>query len=409
MGARNELRNLWNKGKYTLEIRSLLRYYHTPSELNAKTTNQSLNLNHFYTDNSFSFLKKKGYLTQRYTTGVTGQASNIKNGYSIYFTPTWQTDINKWQGTFSTPLSWTEYIHGNFSRPSINPSLSLRYKYNYAWRFWMHGSFRESYGGITDFHNTPYQTDYLHTVWKSGTLSIQRQQVYSLYAEYKNVVNEFFATLSLNHNRNWSNHIYEQLFQNEQVILASRNLSTQSNGWTLNGAISKGVYDWRLKASLSYQLSTYKSEQLSSGERLPYKSKQIKLEPKISWNPWKPFDINYEGSIRYGGTNIGQATRLEPLLNVVQKLNLYYNFTLIEIGFTADHYYNDVSKSKSINAFLIDASLQWRSGSWQVNVTANNLLNKKQYSYTQYNSLQSYTSWINIRGREFWASARYRF
>lgn len=409
MGVRNELRNLWNKGKYTLEVRSLLRYYHTPSELNVQSTTQSLNLNHFYTDNSFSILKKRGSLTQRYAVGATGQTSNLKNGYSLYFTPSWQADINNWQGTFSAPVTWTEYFNTSFSRPSVNPSLSLRYKYNYAWRFWLYGKYQESYGSITDFYQTAYQTDYRNTIWGSGTLSIQRQQLYSVYAEYKNTIKEFFATLSISHNRNWSNQTYEQLFQDEQVILASRNSSVKSSGWTVSGAISKGIYDWHLKASLNYQLGEYKSEQLSKGERLPYKSKHIKLEPKISWNPWKPFDLNYESSIRYGGTNIGHSTRLSPLLNVVQKLNLYYNFTFIELGFTAEHYYNDVSSEKSVNAFFLDASLQWKSGSWQVNVSANNLLNKKQYEYTQYSSLQSYTSWINIRGRECWVSVRYRF
>lgn len=408
-GARNELRNLWNKGEYTLEVRSLLRYHHIPSELNVKSIRQSLTLNHFYTDNSFAFMKKSGCLTQRYTAGATGQAGNIKNGYSVYFAPTWQTDINKWQSTFSAPLRWTTYTNGHFSRPSVNPSFSLRYKYNYAWRFWLSGRYQESYGDITDFYTTPYQTDYRNVVWKSGTLSIQRQQLYAIYAEYKNTINEFFATLSVNHNRNWSNQIYEQLFQSGQIILASRNSSTRSAGWTINGAVSKGVYDWRLKASLNYQLGKYESEQLSNGERLPYKSQYIRLEPKINWNPWKPFDINYESSIRYGSTDIGRSTQLKPLLNVVQKLNLFYNFTLIELGLTAEHYYNDISNEKSVNAFLVDASLRWKSGSWQINLEAHNLLNKKQYGYTQYNSLQSYTSWINIRGREFWASARYRF
>lgn len=406
IGIKNEWRNLWNKGKYTLEVRSLLRFNHLPSRLTVNDEEQKLNLNHFYTDNSFSFLKKKGDFTQQYTAGVTAQSSNIKNGYSTYITPTWQLNLNKWRGTLTVPLRYSRFTASNFSRPMANPSLSLHYKYNYAWQFRAYGSFRESYGDVTDFYHAVYQTDYRHSKWNTGILSMQRQQIYSLYGEYKNTIKEFFATLSLTHNRRWSNQITERLFENGLIILASRDLSTQSTGWTLNGTLSKGIYDWRLKTSLNYQLNEHRSEQLSNGERLPYKSRYIQLEPKINWNPYKPLDIVYE---RYGGSEIGKNTRLDPLLNVVQKLNLYYNFTLIELGFTADHYYNDVSSEKSINAFLIDASLRWKSGSWQWDIAARNLLNKRQYSYTQYSSLESYTSWINIRGREFWISARYRF
>lgn len=409
IGLKNELRNLWNHGKYTLELRSLLRYNHSPSRLSINNHEQGLNLNHFYTDNSFSFLKKKGDFTQQYAAGLTIQTSNIKNGYSAYFHPTWQINVNKWRGTLMAPFHYTRFMASDLSRPMVNPSLSLNYKYNYAWQFRAYGNFRESYGNITDFYYAVYQTDYRHQKWNSGVLSVQRQQIYSLYAEYKNTIKEFFATLSITHNRRWSNQITERLFENDQIILASRCLTTESTGWTLNGTLSKGIYDWRLKASLNYQLSEHRSEQLSNGERMPYKSRHVQLEPKINWNPYKPLDIVYEGSIRYGGSEIGKNTRLDPLLNVIQKLNLYYNFTLIELGFTADHYYNDVNSEKSINAFLIDASLRWKSGSWQWDIAAKNLLNKSQYSYTQYSSLESYTSWINIRGREFWVSARYRF
>ena len=408
-GFKNDLRSLWNQGKYTLELRSLIQYNHIPSMLNVNTIQQKLNVNDLYTDNSFTFLKKKGDITQRYTGGVTTQTNNIKNGYSIYIHPLWQTNLNKWQGTFTTPVRWTQFIQGDYSRPTVNPSLSLLYTYNYAWRFRFHGSYQENQGHITDYYNSPYHTDYRYTIWKSGMLSIQRRQLYSLYTEYKNTVKEFFATLSLNHSRIWHNHIQERLFQDEQIILANRNLSTSSSGWTLNGTLSKGIFDWRLKASLNYLLIEYRAEQLSEGERLPYKSRHILLEPKINWNPLKPLDINYESSIRYGGSRIGQSTKLDPLWNIVQKLNLYYNFTLIELGFTADHYYNDINSKKSTNTILIDASLRWKSGSWQIDVAARNLLNKKQYNYTQYSATESYTSWINIRGREFWASARYRF
>ncbi|NDV82650.1 TonB-dependent receptor [Bacteroides sp. 51] len=409
LGLKNDLRSLWNQGRYTLELRSLIQYSHIPSELNVNAIQQKMNLNYLYTDNSFSFLKKKGDITQRYTGGATTQTSNIKNGYSVYINPMWQANLNKWQGTFTAPLRWTQFILGDYSRPTVNPSLSLLYTYNYAWRFRFHGGYQENQGSITDFYNSPYHTDYRYVIWKSGTLSIQRRQLYALYAEYKNTVKEFFATLSLSHSRIWYNHIQERLFQNEQIILASRNLSTSSTGWTLNGTLSKGIFDWRLKASLNYQLSEYRAEQLSEGEQLPYKSRHILLEPKINWNPCKPLDINYESSIRYGGSYVGQFTKLDPLWNVVQKLNLYYSFTLIELGFTADHYYNDISREKSIHAFLIDASLRWKSGSWQIDLAANNLLNKKQYNYTQYSTSESYTSWINIRGREFRASVRYRF
>lgn len=86
-----------------------------------------------------------------------------------------------------------------------------------------------------------------------------------------------------------------------------------------------------------------------------------------------------------------------PLLNVVQKFQLSYELFPVEINLSADHYHNDVSRDKSVNAFFAGLFLRWKMGSWQFTAEATNLFNKKQYSYTQYSVTESYTSWINIR------------
>lgn len=408
MGIKNDFRNMWNTGDNTWEIRSLLRYNYLPADLTIDESKEKLNLNQFYTDNSFAFLHKRGNLTQRYTAGMTGQVSNIQNGMSAYMTPNWQISDRKWQGSLTTPLVWTSFPGTDFSRLALNPSFWVQYKYNYAWRFSLNASYREQYGDITDFYTSPYRTDYRNTVATGGFLSMSRNQNYSIYAEYKNTIREFFATLSLNHNRTWSNRTFEQSFENEQMILTSREMSTDANGWQLRGTFSKSYYDWNMKTSLDYQFSTQKAERLSEGQRLPFRANYMQYEPKISWTPNRRMETNYQATFRYGGSKIGNS-RLTPLWNIVQQFQYTYILFPIEITVSADHYYNDVNNDKSVNAFLVNASLRWKQGSWQFDFLANNLINKTQYSYTQYSSLESYTSWINIRGREFLFSAKYRF
>lgn len=410
IGLKNEFRNLWNTDKHTLEVRSLVRFNHLPSKLTIDNSErQYLNLNHLYTDNYFSLLKRKGILTQRYNAGITAQTSNIQNNYSLYLTPNWQINNGKWLTNINLPATLTSFPGKDFLHPAINPSLSVRYKYNYAWQFTLFGNYKESYGDITAFYSTPYYTDYRHQVQNTGKPIINRNQLYYMYGEYKNTIREFFATFSINHNRNWTNRIYEQIINSDQVVMTSHNQSTQSTGWTINGQLAKGFFDYGLKVSMNYIFGKSKAEQISMGEKVPFKSSYMFLEPKISWNPLAGLLVDYEGSFRYSGNKIGKATELTPLWNMVQKINLSYDFTLIELGLTADHYYNDVSRDKGVHAFLMDVFLRWSSGSWLVNVHARNLFDKREYGYTQYNSLQSYTSWIDIRGREFLATVGYRF
>ena len=409
MGVRNYLQNIWTRDKYTLELRSLLRYHNLPARILIDRDKQALNLQQLYLDHSLAFLRKKGSLTRQYTAGITGDLNSIRNGTNLYFKPNYQCNLYKWNLAFNLPLVWTTFPAAGFSRLAVNPFLYINYKFNYAWRFSFHANYHENYGNITDLYPDAYRTDYRNYRMNNGIMPVNRTHSYSLYGEYKNTVREFFATLSLNHNRGCSDRIFEQQIRDGQVTLVSHRLSNHSSGWTAKGTLSKGFYDYGLKTSLTYLLGRSEAEQLSAGERLPYRYDFMQYEPKITWTPARSFSASYQATIHLGRSKIGTGTRLDPLLNVVQKFQLSYELFPVEINLSADHYHNDVSRDKSVNAFFAGLFLRWKMGSWQFTAEATNLFNKKQYSYTQYSVTESYTSWINIRPREFMASVRYKF
>lgn len=409
MGVQNYLQNIWAHKSYTLEVRSLLRYHHLPARISIDGDEQSLGLQQFYLDHSLAYLRKKRNLTQQYTAGVTGDLNSIRNGTSLYLKPNYQWNLYKWRLTFNLPLTWTAFPAADVSRLAANPSLYMSYKLNYAWRFSFHAGYKESYGSIIDLYPDNYRTDYRNCRINNGILPVFRNQSYSLYGEYKNTVREFFATLSLGYNRGWTDRIFEQQIRDGQIALVSHRLSNQSSGWTLKGTLSKGFYDWGLKTSLSYLLGRNEAEQLSAGERLPYQSDFMQYEPKIIWSPLRSLSASYQATIHLDRSTIGTETRLSPLLNVVQKLRLSYELFPVEASLSVDHYHNDVSRGKSVNAFFADLSLRWKTGSWQFAAEATNLFNKCQYRYTQYSATESNTAWIDIRPREFMVSARYKF
>ncbi len=409
MGVRNYLQNIWTRDKYTLELRSLLRYHNLPARILIDRDKQALNLQQLYLDHSLAFLRKKGSLTRQYTAGITGDLNSIRNGTNLYFKPNYQCNLYKWNLAFNLPRVWANFPAASLSRLSVNPFLYINYKFNYAWRFSFHANYHENYGNITDLYPDAYRTDYRNYRMNNGIMPVNRTHSYSLYGEYKNTVREFFATLSLNHNRGCSDRIFEQQIRDGQVTLVSHRLSNHSSGWTAKGTLSKGFYDYGLKTSLTYLLGRSEAEQLSAGERLPYRYDFMQYEPKITWTPARSFSASYQATIHLGRSKIGTGTRLDPLLDVVQKLQLSYELFPVEINLSADHYHNDVSRDKAVNTFFADLSFRWKTGSWQFVAEATNLFNKKQYSYTQYSATESYTSWIDIRPREFMASARYKF
>jgi outer membrane receptor protein involved in Fe transport len=93
----------------------------------------------------------------------------------------------------------------------------------------------------------------------------------------------------------------------------------------------------------------------------------------------------------------------------MQKLELTCEIANVEVHLTGERYDNDISRSESVGAFFPGLRLQWKARRWQFELSASNLFDKREYRYTEYSAAQSYTSWINIRGRECLLSARYAF
>jgi hypothetical protein len=408
-GLRNEYKRIRTRGDYTLETHSLVRYHHLPASLRIDESRQDLPLEQLYADYSRSIHRKRGAIQHQYSAGATAQLTNIRSGFSLYARPSWQWNTSSWNASLSVPLVWTAFPEASFSRLAANPSFSLRYKLNYAWRFSLTGSYRESYGDITAWRETPYLTDYRTRIVAAGFLPVQQQQVYTLYGEYKRTVQEFFATLSLTYMRQESNRLYEQSFDDGLLTLRSHLLPNAASAQSLQGTLSKGFYDLGMKASLNYRLSRSRGEQKAGEERLPFRYDRISCEPKLAWTPSRRVEISYQSDIRYGVSVIGGTKQLAPLWEVVQKVSLACELSDVSLSAGFDHYHNDLGSGLSVETFFADLSLRWRTGRWQLEATATNLSDKRSYGYTEYTSLQSYTSRLGLRPRELLLSARYTF
>lgn len=416
----NTLHGLWNRDDYTFEVRSRLSYHDQADKLwiePAQTSGRAeyaLPYRSFYTANTFSLLRKKGKITGRYETGFTAETGPAGNRYSLSLAPHYQWNYSRWSAFVSLPLVWTKVSHASGSRFAPNPSLTLIWKLNYAWRFSAYATYKESYGSLANLYRVPYRTDYRHTFVPAGRLPIRQQQIYSVYGQYKHTVGEVFATLNLTHTRERNNLTEEQCFDQEQQITLNLPIAHRSEGWSVKAVLSKGFYDWGLKTTLTGLFHSSRGAGWSEGSLLPFRNRGIELAPKISWTPWSFTEISYEATFRRAASTIGQSaggnpTRLTPLWGLVQQGQIRFEFFPFGLSLAADHYHNDVNQDKAIDAWLADVAVNWKNGNWELCLSATNLFDKKEYRYTEYTALQHYTSWIRIRPREFLLTASYRF
>ena len=405
----NDFRTLWGKQAHRYEIRSFLRYDRQPEKLRADNIEQKTLLSRFYTDNSFSITVQKRYFVPRYTVGFTGDLNNLQNGITPYVASNFQWNKNKWQTGFALPVLWVNYPEADFSRLSVRPSANIAYKLNYAMRFSLSAGYREQYGNLLNFYREPYYANYRNIIVRSSKrLPILQAQNYTLYGEYKKTASEVFATLSLSYVHSKNSHINEQTTEGGYISMISREIPTETTSRIIAGSLSKGFYDIKLTTSLSARYSRSEGEQYSRGATLPYLSNHLSLDPKLNWTYLRNFEISYLANINLTESKIGER-ELTPLWTVLQRLQFSCFLPSVEAVMSADHYYNEVNDSDPVRNYFIDFAFRYKHKKWRLSAELNNLLNKQQYGYMEYSGIRSYTSWINIRGREFIVSLQYKF
>lgn len=262
---------------------------------------------------------------------------------------------------------------------------------------------------MQDIYPFRYREDYRTMVRHTGKVPVTVRQLYTCYLEYKNTIKEFFWTLSASYFRNRYNLMTEHNYMDGNFYLSSVERNHSSCGYTLNTIGSKGVYEWNLKTSLEMTLTRNEGKQLNEGTVQRYRYDYLRVEPKIMWTPSARFEAEYKATVNCGVSEIGEDTRLHPLWDIAQQLTISLGFHNMDFRLSGEHFYNDLSKNRHLNTWLADVSLIHKVGKWRFTVSAMNLFNKEQYRYTLYSAVQSYTSWVKLRPREFVVSVQYQW
>lgn len=439
--AKNFFNLIRNSEKNTWEFSSATQYAYQPSSLSLADGKNRFKQQNLYSDNKASYLKKHNGFTQQYTTGIQGEWATVKyrgndntfnaSNLSLYLSPYFQLERGKWHGTLSLPLKFKRYFAQQRSLPFFNPSLYLRYQLDYHWKFSLYSILERSAGNITDMAPFAYRTDYRTLINGSTLLPLSTRHFYQLYGEYKNTVQEFFATVTLAYQRTHHNTLTEQSISENLLVYTCHEHPNSTANWSLLSTLSKGFFDWNLKTSLGLQLSRSTGKQLTrivekekqnsnskenttpDGESYSllqnYRYDYLRLEPKLIWSPIEVIEAEYHATIGYGGSKIGSDTRLTPLLDFVQRLHLTFSIGHFDLRLSGEHYRNDLSSNTHLSTFLADASVVYKTKRWRLEAGLNNLFNKKEYAYTVYSATQSSTSRLTIRPREAMIKASYQF
>lgn len=206
----------------------------------------------------------------------------------------------------------------------------------------------------------PYPKWYLHYTACGAYISLKNSQVapatknhllavkqlYTLRAEYKNTLREFFVTGELAASNSHVNHTFEQRVSGNVSHWTRRYVPHHESVAGATAIVSKGFYDIGAKSSLETSFWHNRSAQLRDGILQPFSFHTFTLVPKLSFSPAGSYEISYEGGLRRSSSSFGN-----PLWNTNHRLSLHYTHRRLDASVSGEYFRNQIGKNNSVNLF----------------------------------------------------------
>ena len=295
------------------------------------------------------------------------------------------------------------------NRVRVEPQLDLSYKINSSHNLSVKSSLNYSTPSIQNLYSNNILTSYRQLSAYDVVGLFEGLNLYNtLSYNFKNVLALSFAGVDLSWGRQQPDVLYGAYYDSlvERVISQRTNERSDMFSAAIRG--SQG-FDWRrLKIGLSATYSHYESPLLVQNSILRYSGDSFGLNGDISLIPFSWLSVSYEGKYYQSASRQNGFDRMPWIRTLTNNASL--DFTLpwgISIGASLYHYYNNFNDGDK-SFILLNAEASYAIRRFTFTLTCDNLLNRKDYVYSNRTALTETNSIYNIRHRSVLLKVRFR-
>lgn len=347
---------------------------------------------------------------------LNNSSMNYLRGYAL---PSLTYRAGSFRATLSLPLNYYNYRFNDRLGEGIttgndfiiSPSLSLNYKVSPKWTLFASGNISKSPVSEGNFYTGLIMSNFRSL--STGIIDFGNGSGKSANAgfEYKNPINSLFFNGSVSRSRNTSVYTSSQTFLGDGDYIASSLVPqrNETDAWSARGSVSKGIDRIKGLVALEVSYNDISSSMIRDGVRTPFTSRTLSVAPRLSGKIFKWCNAEYKMS--YSRSFMGGSGGDSHTDTYTQSLSLhFYPTRKLNFSVTGEHYYNQISATRSKHFVFADISAIYRiKNNWEVSLSATNLLDQKEYSYMLLGDLSSMRASYRIRPRNVILSTYIRF
>ena len=329
---------------------------------------------------------------------------------NLFASPQIDYERNGWRLSLRIPLKWLHYsISGQHDYLNTAPHLYVKRQLTAKSDLSVSAAY--TLGSANPYLNisVPVLSDFRNLFIAENPGKYWQNVAATLSYRYRNPMKSLFFNLSANYNKSRNSIISNQIFAGDFIVATFSKYLNNSETWFVKGGFSKGLGHSRMVVGCDIDASASSASSMRDNQIIPHRQLTAGIKPYFKGSITRWLSANYEAS--YAPSKM----KIEDITNTYHTFRQNIFATIIPNDFVqltigTDYFITRFPEGNTANLILLDASAVWRlNGKLRLSLTANNILNRRQYQYINYGTLSRTEHHFQIRQRTILASLQYRF
>ncbi|UPS44485.1 TonB-dependent receptor [Prevotella sp. E15-22] len=286
----------------------------------------------------------------------------------------------------------------HYTKPVINPSLSMSYTFSANSKLSFSSNYSTSIGDMMTLLTNPMQVGYRTERTSSGIIGESNNWNTSGSWKWQLPMQYFTLSLGAGHSETKHNTLYSQSVSGIDISSSALQRDTRSRSTSFNFATTKNIPTLFAKFSLDGSYGFGSGEQAVNGEVFKTKSSNYSIHSNVALTPLSWLELKYD--INYGWSQSRYADNKNDVTSLTHSGAIHvFLIAVLDISLDYDHVRRQITTNQYKNMSLFNASAQYKLKKAVLRLELTNLLNQRSYAYTVYDGVNTYSYDYGLCGR----------
>ena len=286
----------------------------------------------------------------------------------------------------------------HYTKPVINPSLSMSYTFSANSKLSFSSNYSTSIGDMMTLLTNPMQVGYRTERTSSGIIGESNNWNTSGSWKWQLPMQYFTLSLGAGHSETKHNTLYSQSVSGIDISSSALQRDTRSRSTSFNFATTKNIPTLFAKFSLDGSYGFGSGEQAVNGEIFKTKSSNYSIHSNVALTPLSWLELKYD--INYGWSQSRYADNKNDVTSLTHSGAVHvFPIAVLDISLDYDHVRRQITTNQYKNMSLFNANVQYKLKKAVLRLELTNLLNQRSYAYTVFDGVNTYSYDYGLCGR----------